>query len=77
MWVSVDKAASVAIFREMAAAPVGLLFTLLVTSVAESSEYCFWACNELHQGCMRISRGRGRVFWIGGFGEGCESSGGG
>ena len=41
-WASVDKAASAAIFLEDAA-PVGLISTLLVASVAESSKYCFWA----------------------------------
>ena len=40
-WANVDKAASAAIFLEDAA-PVGLLSTLLVASVAESSKYCFW-----------------------------------
>ena len=41
LFMSVDKAASAAIFLEDAA-PVGLLSTLLVASVAESSKYCFW-----------------------------------
>ena len=41
-WASVDKAASAAIFLEDPA-PVGILSTLLVASVAESSKYCFWA----------------------------------
>ena len=71
-----DKAASATIFLEDAA-PVGLLSTLLVASVAESSEYSMLGtsviCSQLHQGCRRISKRRGREIWIGG----CGGSGGG
>ena len=48
---------SAAIFLKDAV-PVGLLSTLLVASVAESSKYCILGtsatCSELHQGCRRI-----------------------
>ena len=54
-----DKATSTAIFLEDAA-PVGLLSSLLVASVAESSKYCILGtsvpCSQLQQGCNRIGR---------------------